>query len=258
MLQVIAQNKAGQRISFSGNAHYTLINVTGITPPTASVNAANLATKDGSVFNSSRLNNRNIVMTVLPEGSVESSRMGLYQVFKSKQYVKLFLYTSARSVYAEGYVESVNGDLYSMKQRIQISILCPDPYFKALESTEVAFDQGHALVDNDSDDQVGFVTELSFTGAAENVTIGNATTSESFSVNMEFQNGDKLILNTRRGEKGVWLERSGERTSVINHMAVDSDWLNLLTGENDVTLAVQTGAANVSGKVVLQSIYEGV
>ena len=258
MRQVIAENKAGQRLDLKASPYHQLISVTGITPPGADVSLSNLATKDGSVFNSSRLNNRNVVLTILPIVKVEQARLDLYRVFKTKQWVRLYLTSASRSVYVDGWVETMDGDLYENSQRIQISILCPDPYLKALEPVTVNFENGAATVDNDSDEAVGFVTELSFAGAASGITVANATTGKSFAVDYEFQQNDKMILNTQRGEKGVWLERSGAKTNIINHMEINSSWIMLQAGQNALTVTATAGGSNLSGTATVQPIYEGV
>ena len=250
--------RGGQTLNLSNNVNYALISAAGVTPPKAEVNTSPLATKDGSLFNSSRLQNRNIVLTVCPVGNVEQARLGLYSFFKAKQAVQLELKTASRDVVIDGWVESVNGDLFSPRQAIQISIICPDPYFRDKDETVVNYSSQAATLVNGSDDAVGFVTEFTASGAVEGVTLVNSTNGQSFAVSVTLASGDKLILNTKRGEKSVKKVHNGTETSVINLMDVNSDWVQLEVGSNSLSFSCTSGAANLSAKSVLQQIYEGV
>lgn len=258
MIEVIAVNKAGQQINLSDNSNYILTSVTGITPPKAVVNTASLATKDGSVFNSSKLGNRNIVLTVFPDGKVEQSRLNLYRVLKSKQYVKLYLTTAARDVWVDGWIESMEANLFDQRQKVQISVICPDPYLKDVSESVTAFSNGSATIDNVSDDEVGFVAQFTASGAVSDIILTNSTTGKSFKLNYDLVNGDKVTLDTRRGEKGISLLRSGSTANLINYIDIDSDWIQLEMGENALAFSCTSGSGNLSGSVTVQPIYEGV
>ena len=257
MLTVMA-TKGGQTLNLSNNPNYALIAVAGLTPPTAAINTSPLATKDGSVFNSSRLNNRNVVLPICPLGNVENARLELYRFFKAKQAVTLAFRTASRNVTIDGWVENVPGELFSQLQKIQVSIVCPDPYFKDVNETAVDFVSGAATIDNASDEAVGFITEFTASGAVEGVTLTNGTNGQSFSVSVTMESGDKLILNTKRGEKSVTLVHNGTAASVINLMDVNSKWIALEVGSKALTFTCTSGAANLTARSTLQPIYEGV
>ena len=109
--------------------------VEGLGPPKATINTLKVATFDGSIFNSSKLEQRNIVIALrpLPGPDVESKRLLLYRMFPVKGYVTIIVETDHRTGGIEGYVESNEPDIFSSEESIQVSILCPDPYFKAYE-----------------------------------------------------------------------------------------------------------------------------
>ena len=167
MLKVKAVNQLNQELKLYDNTNYALTSVDGILPPKANVNTAALATKDGSVFNSARLNNRNVVLTVYPLGAIETNRMALYSFFKAKKPVRLYLATKSRSAYVDGWVESVSGSLFDQKEKLQVSVICPDPWLKAVTPVVQAFDAltHAATVTNNSDDETGFVCEFTASGA---------------------------------------------------------------------------------------------
>lgn len=283
MLTVIVENKYGERLNLTNNTDYALIKVGGLTPPTAVINTGVLATKDGSVFNSSRLNNRNITLMIVPHHRIETTRINLYKYIKSKQYIKLWIKNGLRDVWIEGYVESVEGDLFENPQKVQVSIICPDPYFKSRETAVTTFskvtpgftfpfsidENGVALstaevyteqnVYNPSDDETGIIIELYAKGdRVLEPTIYNQTTGESFTVKHEMANGDKVIINTRRGEKSLTSIHDGVETNIINSMLRGSNWFTLITGDNIFSYSCLYGAENLQVTATLQPIYEGV
>ena len=260
MLGVKAVNEKNQQIDFTNNNNYAVISVSGILPPLASVNTASLATKDGSLFNSARLTNRNIVLSVVPRGAIEANRVALYTYFKTKKPIRLYFTTGSRSVFIDGHVESINGDLFSMTEIIQISVVCPDPWFKAVTPVVVNFDvvSHSADINNASDDETGFVAEFTAAGAVSDIVLTNSTTGKSFTLTYDLVSGDKVVLNTRRGEKGIKLIRGGVETNILNYVDVSSNCLQLEMGANTLVFSCTSGIANLSAKLTLQPIFEGV
>lgn len=283
MLHVIAENKYNQQINLTSNGNYALLSVGGLTPPAATINTAVIATNDGAVFNSSRLGTRNIVLTIAPLNSIETNRINLYQYFKAKQYIKLYLENNTRSVWIDGYIETMDGDLYTETQQIQISIICPDPYFKDTETGLYTFGNVVSLfqfpfsiaetpgipiseldeyveiaITNNSDDETGVIITMLANGTVENPTIYNQTTNENFTLNITMQTGDLITIDTRRGYKRVTLTRNAVVTNILNNMSQNSEWLNLVVGDNIFTYSCESGADNLNINVTLQPIYEGV
>lgn len=81
MLKVTATNLYGQSLQVTQNSSFRTL-VAGLNPPTGSVFTMELATKDGSLFNTGKVNERFITLTVYPQGDVEAARHELYKVFK--------------------------------------------------------------------------------------------------------------------------------------------------------------------------------
>ena len=130
MFKLIATNQAGQSLQITQNGDYSLADISGLTPSKATINYTDIAGSDNSVFNSARMEVRNIVLTVVPEGAIETNRIGLYDVFRIKQLITLRYTSESRDVTIAGYVESIEGSLFSQKQSLQISIICVEPFFK--------------------------------------------------------------------------------------------------------------------------------
>lgn len=108
--------------------------VTGLGPVKANINTTEVATNDGSKFNSARLTQRNIVFQMvfvdtLKGESIEDIRQKSYKYFPTKKNVDIIIETDNRYVKTTGYVESNEPNIFSSQEGAQISIICPDPYF---------------------------------------------------------------------------------------------------------------------------------
>ena len=122
---------------------YQVIKIEGLNPPKAQINTTTIVGLDGAMFNSSKLESRNIVLTIRINGDVETNRQNLYQYFRTKEACTFYYTNQNRDVYIQGYVESVVCDLFSKSELAQISIICPSPYFKSLD--EIVSDISNSL-----------------------------------------------------------------------------------------------------------------
>lgn len=112
---------------------FAITDISGLGPVKATINTTKYATRDGSLFSSARVDERNIVLSmvfVAGEGeSIEDVRQRSYQYFSVKDNITLTIKTDNRNCEIKGYVESNDPDIFSQRESTQISIICPDPYF---------------------------------------------------------------------------------------------------------------------------------
>lgn len=124
--------------------------IDGITPGNVQVNSQDFAVLDGGVYNSSRMQTRNITIefyygrgSQVPDvdnHDVETSRHIAYRYFPVKTQVRLDFLTDERSLSIWGYVEGNDTDIFSEHEKGQVSIVCPDPYF--YEKDTVVYELG--------------------------------------------------------------------------------------------------------------------
>ena len=124
--------------------------IDGITPGNVQVNSQDFAVLDGGVYNSSRMQTRNITIefyygrgSQVPDSDnhdVETSRHIAYRYFPVKTRVRLDFLTDERSLSIWGYVEGNDTDIFSEHEKGQVSIVCPDPYF--YEKDTVVYELG--------------------------------------------------------------------------------------------------------------------
>ena len=138
MFTLKVENIKGAVLELTDNEEdYQIANIEGITPPNANINTSTYANGDGSAFNSSKIPNREIVITVYINGDVSQNRLKLYKYFRNKQWCKIYYEDDNRNVFIEGYVQTFEVPIFVQKQVAQISILCPDPYFKDINRKSV-------------------------------------------------------------------------------------------------------------------------
>ena len=244
MLDIIAINGASQQLNINADSKYQIVSVTGLNPPVATINVSPMATSDGGSFNSSRLPERNIVITIQPLKRIEKARDDLYKWFAPKQKVTLRVKTGSRNLTIDGYVESFEADLYANPQLVQISLICPDPYLKALNSSEVTIP---GTVSNTGDVESGGVFTITMTSSGSSITITDTVNGSAKRFRMDdltLQSGDKVIIDTRVGQKSVKLNRSGSISSLMGNVDPSSDWLQIQPGANVFTISA-SGTAKV-------------
>lgn len=113
---------------------FVIVSVTGLGPAKANIVTSEISTNDGALFNSARMNSRNIVFNLLfwdtnSGESIEEIRLKSYRFFAPKKKLTLLVETDKRTAEIVGYVETNEPTIFSKSEGAQISIICPDPYF---------------------------------------------------------------------------------------------------------------------------------
>lgn len=282
MFEVSVENKKGNKISFVQNENYAITSITGLASPDAAINTVNVGSFDGERFNSSKLGMRNIVMTIAILGDIETNRIALYKVLKSKEWIKFNYKNGLRDVYIEGYIESAPIDLFTQNQEVQVSILCPDPYFKnaeeiiedmnliismfyfpfAIADEGQTFSQYDEILEkviiNNGDVAKGMVIELRAIGEVVNPKIFNRDTTEFFGLNITMQEGDVITVSTVKGAKTVHLLRNAADINIFNNIMKNIAWLQLEPGDNVFTYEAEAGAEYLNITFRHIDNYEGV
>lgn len=122
---------------------FEVLNIDGLGPVTASVNTSQYGTVDGEAYNGSNVGKRNIVFTMgfnpdWADNTYSSLRTVLSRYFSPKQNVRLVFESDERlPVEISGYVESNEPNIFSKDPENQISIICPEPHFVAVDITQI-------------------------------------------------------------------------------------------------------------------------
>lgn len=279
MYKTTVKNTKGEDLRLFPNKSYA-VEIEGLTPPKAALNFANVGTLDGSVYNSGRIENRNIVLAIKPLVDVEKNRINLYRFFRVKQQVFFYFENGMRNVYIEGIVESIDGSLFEQSQTIQVSIICPNPMFKDIEEDITDISQvvptftfpfaiakegvQFSYIDKVTEKNVfyngeidaGIIIELTAVGAVKDPTLYKEN-GGSIGIDIDMQLGDVITINTNKGEKSVTLLRDATETNIINLVRPKPTWFTLEPGDN-VFLYTATNQELLQIVFKTRPLYEGV
>lgn len=110
--------------------------IDGLGPAKADINMTEMATVDGALDNSSRLNTRDIKLSFIfaetkDNPIIEDIRLMTYKYFPIKQTVTLEIETDRRLCTISGRVETNEPTIFSDMEGCDITILCAFPYFSS-------------------------------------------------------------------------------------------------------------------------------
>lgn len=276
-----------------------ITDITGIDAVSADIYDQEMASSDGSIYTSSRAKKRNIVISakLLPVDTVEKVRHLLYKMFPVKRSTTLRFKTETRVCEIDGYVESNAHVIFKDQVTVQISIICPYPYFHSAGNdgenityfygTEPMFEfpfSNESLDDNliefgsivnkkenvityGGDEDVGVTIRIDAFGEAGSITIYNVLTRESLHLDNEklktmtgsgIKQGDEIIISTVKNNKYIQLLRDGKYTNILNCLDRDSDWISLSNGDNVFAYETDSGADNLQFRIENDILYTGV
>ena len=278
------ENANGEIFEITHNTtNYAIIGIQGLTPPATAVNTSTGGAIDGTFYNSSRVEQRNIVIDIVLNGDIETNRQRLYKMFNIKKPCTIYFANANRNVQIVGYVETFDGDLFSMREQMQISIICPRPYFEDLEMiyTELSeivrmFEFPFAIEESDpipfseivdyplctiyngGDVECGCIMTVEISDDVQGLTIYNSTSQTFFGLTYSFVSGDTVTINTSSGHMGVTLTRDGSIINLLNYITEGSTWFRLIVGENDFTFTTTVGTDAVRIVFATANLYGGV
>jgi hypothetical protein len=250
----------------NGSAETDLIQVRGITgldPVKASVNVSPYGSVDGSAYVGSDVINRNIVLTLRPnpdwaDWTYEALRRLIYSYFMPKRPTRLIFESSdIPPVEISGIVESAEANQFSNDPEMQVSIICPDPYFTALDPTVIT---GQSIRPGDRDPDS--LAEINYEGSVETgiyVLVSQTSGAEPTSIGIQV--GDPAIsyfdvaagvnLTKYLEMNSVPLQKfiqnidltTGVITNLLSKVTIreGSGWPTLHPGETDFSVVTDVG-----------------
>ena len=229
--------------------------------------------------------------------TIEETRLKSYKYFPIKRNIKFLIETDDRICETIGRVETNVPTIFSNAEGCQISILCPNPYFYSagengtnqtiFYGTEPLFEfpfSNESLTEDliefgsienrtegtiyyDGDAEIGITIQIHAVGEAEGLVIYNTKTREIMRINDDklksligsgIQAGDEITITTSRGEKGIYMLRSGVTTNILNSLEKPIKWFQLSKGDNTFAYTASAGLTNLQFRIENKVIYEGV
>lgn len=195
------------------NGGLLVSSIEGLGPVKAKINMSDLAGTDGQLFNSATLGGRNIVLSVYLSDvePAEDERQFLYKLFPLKEKVYITIETDNRLVKTEGYVESVEPNIFDEKASCQVSILCESPYLYALsDSNPLSIPENTtAAINYTGDVPAGFLMRMQ---VKDNITETSVTAADVY------KNGEKCLSFDFTKIKGLVPDSSPNNLPATNAM----------------------------------------
>lgn len=282
MYTLIAENKYGEQLEITNNPRYIITDIDGLYPPEGVINTTRVANMDGSVFNSSHINDRVITITMAINGPAEANRLLLYRYFKTKYPVRLYYKNGVRDVYIDGYVSKFSVEYFEKKQTAQIEISCPMALFRAAKESVTEFSNTENMfvfpfaieavgrpfsevtlgeqktIINGGDVETGVIIKLNALETVLNPKIYNVDTSDRMTLSVEMRAGDEITINTRKKEKSITLLRDGVQTNIVGKLDAGSTWFNLIPGDNVFTYEADEFPEHLQCIFIVNNQFEGV
>lgn len=237
--------------------------VQGLGPTEATVSTSTYAGLDGGILQATKTGMRNIVMKIgyrpdyQSNQTVQSLRRDLYSYFAPKSEVRLRFYSDDYTdVRIVGVVESHEPVIFSKEPEVSISILCPDPYFKALNATEIdGYINTPVYPSFVGNAEAGFKLELFVSRSISSVRLECAP-NEDIVYTDPLIKDDVLTISTIRGDKYARLLRGGVTTTVLDAIQGPMSMKFSPITENFYVRAA--GASDMTFRLTHTSAYIGV
>ncbi|MFI3173972.1 MAG: phage tail family protein [Bacillota bacterium] len=275
---------------------FIITEIKGLGSGKANINTTEVSTNDGSIFNSSRKDSRNIVLSLryFFNDPIEDIRQLSYKYFPLGKPLTLLIETDNRTAEIQGYVESNEPNIFSKIEGSDISIICPNPYFYSDGKNVTVFhgiepmfefpfcndsltlpllemgiiqNQTERVIVYHGESEIGITITIHAVGEASHISVYNIGTREVMRIDTDkiekytgsgIVTGDDIIISTLRGNKYIHLQRDGKIINILNCLDKNADWFQLAKGDNIFSYIAETGSSNLQFTIVNQVIYEGV
>ena len=246
----------------AGRAETDLIqirNVDGLDPVTASVGTTPYGSSDGESYVGSSVLSRNLVLTLHPNPnwinwSPEALRRFLYAYFMPKGIVQLEFYSDDMDpVDIRGVVESFAANPFSKDPEYIASVICPDPYFTAIEPVVMSGSVNDVPVDVDYFGNVnaGIQVKVQYvSGTAPNkltIQVGDPNIG-SFEIDIPSIVTAAQYFQMSSVSMSKYVENianNGTITSLLSYISPgSSDWPMLQPGRNKFSVTSDHGIQN--------------
>ena len=252
-----------------------IFNMEGLGPPKATVTGVGGPNTEGIRASLIKIDARHIMITLaIPNSASEvTAKQKIYDYFPIGKEIKFRVKTSGpKDIYTMAIVESNEVNQFAKVENAVISLFCPYPYFLHLTQQYASASDGDVTVANNGEIISGCDIVISFDGTVnDGLTIDNSNGPQSMYIDFaKMESGldscrvdDQIVINTRVGEKSIqfWDDSASTWYNGINGVGVDADWIQLLLGNNPISITTDTPAElqYVSQlEIMFYPLYEGV
>lgn len=291
--EISSTTKSGERLTIELRDPYSsgiaIKEITGLGPVKADLSMDRYALIDGAFLKGVRVGTRNVVLTLIPWGEdIQQLRRKLYKYFRVSETISLEVITDWVSAKSNFIVESVEPNIFSERQEIQVSLIGLDPYWRAsssqiqkvvgfndiVPSFEFPFfsQENYKLLFGDmtnstgkdirylGDTASGATITFTFNGTVGNLIISNTTYDETMSIAKagQFYAGEQLVVDTRSGKKSITHMAGGKISYISGALAPGSEWIQMHPGINTIALQYAGGSEDLSVSIEYETLYRGI
>lgn len=219
--------------------------IEGLDPPDIDLFLGEYA-RDGGHYSGRRVGKRNplFLLTLNPNfaqgESVSGLRELLYRTFVDPRVsgddVTIVLKDDEKEDrYLTGYTEKFEASIFSNDTTVQISMLCPNPYLLDVDES-AAWGSGPNVIFNYlGSAETGVELELLVTVPTNVINI-ELNSQKVTQLDFNFQVDDRVLINTRRGERKIQVVRNGFIINILYALSTTSGWIELHKRNNELII----------------------
>ncbi len=257
----------GEKIDLYSDIGIRLVSADGI-GFSSEISSMQLYDRDGSLYQNSTLPQRGISLVVRYIGAKwkhEISKLRLNRLLDRKKELRLRYITDNIDVYIECRTEQVNTPPNTYPMVTQISLICPDPYWRKSGDNSIVMAGIIPLFEfiigipesgmEFGDIKAGTITDLWNGGTVEsgalfiitanqpctNPKLLNLRTEQFIQISVAMGAGDILEICTEQGKRSVWLTHNGVRRNCFSRRTRGSEFFQLVCASNPVKYSVDSG-----------------
>ncbi len=273
MYKLLLKSAEGETIDLYHDEYIRLVSIDGIGFK-AAISTSQLYDTDGTRFEGNHLEQRGISLIVRYKGARwrhEIHKNRLMRLIGNKGILQIRYITDNIDRYIEGRVESVTTPPNTFPMNTQISVICPDPYWRNSgdntviiagteclfefplvipKNTGIEFGRVHSetivSVVNNGFVESGAVFVFTAVTACTDPCIENINTGEHMRVNVSMVTGDRLEICTEKGKKSIRFTHGGVTENYFNYRTADSVFFPIYPGENLLRYSFGSGDEHVA------------
>ena len=283
----IFENERGYQVEFSIWSPFFLQNIDGISGLKNIIYDNKGMGQDGSTYTGSNLDNRNIVIQGAITENKELNREKLLSHVNPKLNSNKLIYSDGNiKKYVECVVETAPIITKENKLKFQISLLCPNPYWKDYIDSKVNIAMWKGMfhfplvipankgivmgvrepslivnIENKGQVKTGMIIEFCARGSLKNPSLFNINTREFIKINKSMSAGEKIIINTNYSKKKIIQNLNGIETDILNYLDIiggGDTFLQLEVGDNLFRYDADENLDNLEVSIYYNNNYLGV
>lgn len=277
-------NSRGESIIFNQKgSSFGLNNITGLGDVAAEIQSQRAPYQDGNTYIDSMLESRFINFDVsifgIDDTDISMKRSQLSRVFNPKLGEGLLEYRYGDVVRVINAIAEHTPSFGSgfenrgrRHQKALIDLVCPNPYWKSIESSEepafealfefpfegefeMGIQRDQRIINNDGDSPAPIQVE--FFGHALNPKIINNTTGEYIKINQELHEGERMIVDTSDSTV-YFIDVDGNERNVFPWIDLNSTFFQLAIGENDIEYTADSDTQGAIVNISYSKLYTAI